>query len=294
MLRGRGYGSVGVYGGDRHFDDMHAYLVRNGFDRLVALDEFEVRGYETEWGVCDEETFDRALVELGAAAREGPFLGFVLTLSNHRPFRVPEGRVEPVQGDDPRADAMATAFRYADHALGRFMDAARREPWFRDTVFVLVADHGREPRPGEHLDAGSFHVPLLLYAPEHLEPRRVDTVTSQVDIVPTVLTLLGGEFEHCSFGGDALAEVPPDRAMMCFHDYLLWYEDDRIAVIPPDGAPQLYAFDGRDTTPLAETDDTRAELRRLVGKLRGTARAAFDLTRGGRFLAPEEIAEREK
>jgi len=285
VLLERGYRTLALCGGDRQYDNLDGYLTGNGFERLVALDDFERPDFATEWGVCDEELFDRSLLEFASLAEEDePFFGFVLTLSNHRPYRVPDGRVAPADPEDPEGLQRA-AFRYADHALGRFMDAAKQQPWYDDTVFVFVADHGRHARNTEAPDVESFRVPLLIHAPGRVAPGRVERLASQLDVAPTVLAMLGGEYEAGFFGADLLAPGTPERAMVSVGDYLAWIEDDIVAVWPPHGDFEYFSL-----TPRGGPESCRPEAdtaRRITDRLRSTARVAFDVSRGRAHRGPK-------
>ncbi len=285
VLRDRGYSTLALCGGDREYDNLEAYTVGNGFDRLVALDDFAAPTFSTEWGVSDEDLFDRALEEFGdLAQREEPFFGFVLTLSNHRPYRVPAGRVAPADANDEEG-VQRMVFRYADHALGRFMDAAKAQPWYADTVFVFVADHGRHARNTDAPDVESFRIPLLIHAPGRVAPRRVTRVASQLDVAPTVLGLLGGTYESAFFGSDQLQPGAPARAMLSVGDYLAWTEGGTVAVWPPHGPLEYFdlSSDGRLAAFHPEPDVSR----RLASRLRSTARVAFDVSRGRTHRDPK-------
>lgn len=283
LLRSRGYASVGVYGGDRDYDNLDTYLRAGGFDRVVARDDFAAPYFETEWGVSDEETFDRALVEFDALHGEGrPFFGFVLTLSNHRPHRVPGGRVQPAAGEESDA-ARRTAFRYADWSLGRFMDAARGRPWFDRTVFVLVADHGQGRHNSSVPDVSSFRIPLLLFAPGLLPPGRVDGIAGQIDVAPTILGLLGGGWQHGFMGRDLLAGGPPGHAFLAMGDLLMWIEGRLVVAWGPDGRVDVYEF--RDGIPHPFSAQALPGARRSAAgpllRLRSFARTAYSVSRTG-------------
>ena len=285
VLRRRGVRTVAVYGGEGSYDNLDVYARCAGFERLVDRRGIEDVTYETEWGACDDDVYAQSLRELDRlAAGDEPFFGFVLTLSNHRPYRVPAGRVDRLPPQQEGA-LERTAFRYADRALGDFVRAARARPWFDDTLFVFVADHGRDVRGDAAPDVESFRIPVLLLAPAHLAPRRVDRLVSQLDVAPTVFGLLhtgvvGEAVEHVSFGRDVLADTadggaPPVRAVSALGDWLLWQQDGLLAVWPPDGPFEFY---GRDSDaswkalPTTALPERTADLER---RLRATARGAF-------------------
>ena len=100
--------------------------------------------------------------------------------------------------------------RYADYALGYFLREAVRQPWFDNTMFVVVADHGARVYGKAEIPLETYEIPLLIYSPKHIAPRQIDTLMTQIDIAPTVLGLLGLSYEAPFFGIDSLHE--PARA----------------------------------------------------------------------------------
>jgi len=218
LLGERGYQSVFVYGGRASFDNMGRFFRCNGFDRVIDQQDMPDGSPQGAWGACDHVVFDRAHEAFTAMAGEGePFFALVLTSSNHSPYEYPAGLIDPLPGDDD-ATVRANAIRYADWSMERFFARARRDDtYFKDTLFVLVADHGQRPfDPTSLVDVGGYRVPCLFYAPgmpELLQPGRIDITCSQTDVSPTLLGLLGGTYAHGMFGRDMVhvARTHPDE-----------------------------------------------------------------------------------
>ena len=200
MFRERGYDLKWLYGGYGYFDNMNAYFSGNGFnvvDRTVLSSE-EIT-FSNVWGVCDEDLYARVLREADASAAAGkPFFNFVLTTSNHRPYTYPEGRISI-----PSKSGRDGGVMYADYAVGRFMEEARKRPWFDDTVFVFVADHGASSSGREEIKPGNHHIPLIIHAPKLIRPERHDLPISQIDAVPTLLSLLRFRYVGDFYGMNA-------------------------------------------------------------------------------------------
>ena len=174
--------------------------------------------------------FDRAAEELGKQREDKPFYAFLQTLSNHTPYALPEKLpVEAVTGQGS-LDQHLTAMRYSDWALGQFFEKIRNAPYFKETLFVIVGDHGFGG--GEQLtemNLARFNVPLLLIAPgirEKFGATR-DTVGTQVDVAPTIMGRLGDNFAHQCWGRDLL-NLPKD--------------DPGFGVIKPSGNDQTVAI----------------------------------------------------
>jgi phosphoglycerol transferase MdoB-like AlkP superfamily enzyme len=216
VMNGLGYHSTFMYGGYGYFDDMNTFFGGNGFEVLDRTDIDQVR-FENVWGVSDEDLFDRALQQFDTEHAAGkPFFSIVMTTSNHKPFTFRAGLEKlgiPAQGGGRQAGV-----RYADYALGYFLREAARRPWFDDTVFVVVADHGARVYGKAEIPLATYEIPLMVYSPKHIAPRQIDTLMTQIDIAPTVLGLLGLPYEAPFFGIDALHE-PPDQARIALFSH---------------------------------------------------------------------------
>ncbi len=260
----RGYRTMFFYGGDPEFDNMRQFLANGGIQEQYCQDAMP-GGPRGGFGYAyhDEVVFDKAH-EVFDQAGDRRFFAVILTLSNHDPWEVPIGRTDTVAtGAD--AGPMQNGYRYADWALHRFFQKARqaRAAWLDNTLFVLVADHGQriELDRTKLLDAPGFRIPCLFYAPgvADLTPRRrIQTVCSQVDVAPTLLSLLGGPFEHSFLGRDILSVEPGDGfAMLRDFDPIGFVRGDRLVIRPPRSWPRLYRLDRDAMHELDINDQTR-------------------------------------
>jgi len=246
VMRDLGYDTSFLYGGYGYFDNMNAFFAGNGFEVLDRNAIGHVR-FENMWGVADEDLFDLALRHFGELhARGKPFFSIVMTTSNHKPYTFRPGLENlgiPEQGGGRTAGV-----KYADYALGYFLREAEKQPWFDDTVFVVVADHGARVYGKAEIPLRSYEIPLMIYSPGHLAPRRVDTLMTQIDVAPTVLGLLGLPYEAPFFGQDVLHAPAASRVALFSHDHdVAIYRNGRLAVLGLDGAVRDYVYDrGRD------------------------------------------------
>jgi phosphoglycerol transferase MdoB-like AlkP superfamily enzyme len=249
LLAERGYQTLFVYGGRALFDGMGSYLTANGVGRVVDQDDFPRQAFRTAWGVADEAIFDRALDEMDAMAASGrPFYTLLLTTSNHRPFLFPEEEVRR----DARLTGRENAVRYADWALGRFFDAAKRHAFYDDTLFAVMGDHGARVYGASSIPLDSYRVPLLFLAPRVLEPRREDSLASLLDVPPTVMGVLGDSYESRFFGRDLLGGVDLEgRALMTHNSSIALLREGRLAVLGLRGSTEL--FDCGASVPLSGT-----------------------------------------
>jgi len=203
VVKAQGYEPMFIYGGYSYFDKMKDFFAGNGYtvvDRS-SLGKAEI-SHETIWGVADEDLFKLVIREIDERAATGrKVLAHVMTTSNHRPFTYPKGRIEI-----PSGSGRDGAVKYSDWAIGNFMQEASSRIWFKDTLFVFVADHTSHARGRTDLPPENYHIPLIVYAPSVLVPRTIDFVASQIDVGPTILALLNVSYTSQFFGQDILTE----------------------------------------------------------------------------------------
>jgi len=233
LFKSMGYESLYLYGGYGYFDNMTAFFSGNGYtvvDR-TALKPEQIH-FENIWGVADEDLFSLALRELDQRHAAGKlFFAHIMTTSNHRPYTYPEGRI-----DIPSKTGREGGVKYTDWAIGNFVEQARSRPWFGDTLFVIVADHTHKGRGKQELPIENYHIPLLMIAPAHIQPGRIDTIASQIDVAPTILGLLGVSYRSRFFGHDILRDGPShERALMANYQTVGYYERGRVVELKPNG-----------------------------------------------------------
>lgn len=248
VLAERGYDSLFLYGGQGIFDHMRSFFLGNGFNRFIEERDFERPSFRGGWGVSDEDLFHRANRELQRRWEQGvPFVAAILTVSLHSPWEYPKGRAPALPLDASVPDGFERAelanFLYADFALGEFIREARTLPYFRDTLFVFVGDHGIHLRGRALVPSEEYRVPALFYAPSHLAARRIEEVTSQIDIAPTILGLLREPTRAPFFGRDVLQEEPPRgglATMIYSKRHYAARRADRLTVLVEGGARKAY------------------------------------------------------
>ncbi|MEK6551128.1 MAG: LTA synthase family protein [Pseudomonadota bacterium] len=251
VLQRKGYETVFIYGGRSYFDNIRAFSLNNGFNRVIDQDDFKHISFTTIWGVCDEDIFQNSIGEFNRMHAAGkPFFATVLTVSNHTPYTYPAGRIP----EDPAAQRREHAIKYADYSIGKFMREARRQPFFRDTLFVFLGDHGARVHGSQEIPIRSYEIPVLFYAPGLIaQGRRVDQLGSQMDVAPTILGLLGIDHESRFVGRDLLRTKPSEaRALFSHNRDVGLLRGNRLAVLGVRQSIEVY-----------EGDPRRAEFRRL-------------------------------
>lgn len=239
VLKSRGYITQFFYGGYSSFDNMGPYFAGNGYEVIdrSKLDPAKIH-YANIWGVADEDMFDYALTQFDKNAGTGnPFFGHIMTVSNHRPYTYPEGRIDI----SPKSQTREGAVKYTDYCIGRFLQQAAKKPWFANTIFVLVADHCASAAGKTALPVTGYHIPLFIFSPGNIAPQTIDHVVSQIDVVPTILGLLNKTYTSKFFGQDIL-KMPEgaDRAFISTYSGLGYLRDSQLVVQkPPQKTEQL-------------------------------------------------------
>lgn len=241
-LDARGYDTAFYYGGESHFDNMRGFFFANGFDRVIDQDDYAAPKFTGSWGVSDEDLFARADEEFTRLHAEGtPFFGLVFSSSNHDPFEFPDGRIELYETPKQTRN---NAAKYADYAIGEFFKRAMASDYWGDTVFLVVADHDSRVFGKDLVPVDNFHIPALILG-AGIAPRRDDRIASQIDLGPTLLSLIGiGDATPMNGRdlGDASLQGP-GRALMQYHGNFAWMQDEDVVVLQPHKPPQQYRYD---------------------------------------------------
>jgi len=272
VFRSFGYRTAFLYGGRAVFDNMGAYWRGIGFQEVLDQGDIKDTGFTTAWGSADEYLFTEAMARLDRMTEGGkPVFLSLLTVSNHRPYTYPEGRIDRPVAEKRKENSAA----YADWAFADFLKRAKSHRWFDDTVFVFVGDHGPRVSGSPVVPVASYRVPILYFSPRHIAPRKVATLGSSMDLGPTLLGLLGFTYRSPFFGRD-LRTVPEDegRALM-EHDYAVAYvTKGEIATLIPSHPPRGYRLTHGGRKVVERTGIDATALRRATALFQ-TAHAMF-------------------
>jgi len=248
LLRRRGYATSFLYGGEAHFDNMRRFFTGNGFEHVIDHKDFEDPYFEGSWGVSDQDLFRRAHAYFEGLG-DTPFCSLVFSSSNHSPWDFPHGEIELYE--EPAA-TRHNAVKYADHALGEFFDLARSSSYWDDTLFLVVADHNSRVYGPALVPVEHFHVPCVFLGGS-IAPGRVTTLASQIDLIPTALSLLGIDSDHPAIGRDLTDPARlslPGRAILQFHESNLFLEGDRAVLLRPNFKAETLRWTGTELVPL--------------------------------------------
>jgi phosphoglycerol transferase MdoB-like AlkP superfamily enzyme len=232
VFKSKGYITQYLYGGYGYFDNMNAFFSANHYQVIDrnALRPDQIH-YANIWGVADEDLFTLTLQNLDANYKTGkPFFAHVMTVSNHRPFTYPEGRIDI----PPSRQAREGAVKYTDYAIGKFIHEASDKPWFKNTVFVIVADHCAGSAGSVELPVTGYHIPMLMYSPGNIQPQKMDRLMAQIDIAPSILGLLKFNYRSKFFGQDIFSlPAGHERAFISTYQGLGYLRNGELVIQSP-------------------------------------------------------------
>jgi phosphoglycerol transferase MdoB-like AlkP superfamily enzyme len=196
------------------------------------------------WGISDKDLFLQANQVF--ARQKKPFFAIIQTADNHRPFTIPnqdtvEFEKKIVSKEELEANGFESveeynAFRYADYSFQKFIEAAKKETYFNNTIFVFVGDHGVSgnaqniyPKAWTEQRLTEEHVPLLFYAPKLLAPQKRNETVSQIDVLPTIAALAGQSYTNTTLGRDVLHNSTNNH-----YAFIISHDEGRIGMITDD------------------------------------------------------------
>lgn len=244
LLKPYGYYSLFLYGGEKRFDNMGSWFYGNGFDDIIDEPKFKNAKFHGVWGVSDEDLVIRANQEFKKLYKENqPFVSVMFSTTNHTPFDFPEGRIDYIEGVEQHS--VKNAIKYADYAIGKFIDQARREAYYKDTIFVIAADHNVRVYGDDLLPFTMFRIPGLILG-NGVSPKQVNRLTMQPDVLASALDLLGiDDLKYPILGKSIFEDHKKDMSLMQFHQMYGLRVGNEIAIIQPKkGAVTMKIKDG--------------------------------------------------
>lgn len=258
LLKRQGYHTSFIYGGEKHFDNMASFFYGNGFQQIIDEKDYKNPKFTATWGVSDEDLFDKANETFNELHQQGkPFFSLVFSSSNHDPFEFPDGKIELYE--QPK-QTRNNAAKYADYAVGHFFELAKKSAYWKDTVFLVIADHDSRA-VGEHLvPIQHFHIPALLLG-EHIEPRADNRLVSQLDMPTTLLSVAGVSGQYPMIGYDLTQNIDPNRAFMQYDATQAMMKGKDVVVMRPNLPIEGFEYDKstHGLTPKSQPEEFKKE-----------------------------------
>lgn len=232
VLKAKGYDVKYIYGGNSFFDNMGKFFSNSSY---IVLDKRDIPDSlihtTTAWGADDEASFNFTLQQCDKSFNSGrPFFNHVMTVSNHRPYIYPEGRIDI----SPSSQTVQGAVKYTDYAINKFIKDAQHKPWFNNTMFVIVADHCAKSAGKTDLPVNRYHIPCIIYAPELIKPAIEDRLVSQIDLAPTILGLMNLNYQSRFMGYDIYNMKPGnERAFISTYQDMGYIRNGEMVILSP-------------------------------------------------------------
>jgi len=218
VLKKNGYSTTYFTTHDGQFDNVEGFLRANDFENVNDVSAYPSEEVKTTFGVPDDFMFRFSIPKINTLNKSGkPFFVSLMTTSDHGPFYIPpyftpkskKGRVRSVE--------------YADWSLKQFFELAKKQEWFQETLFVLVADHGLALTAAYDISLDYHHSPGIIYNPDILgAPKSFHNIAGQIDIFPTIMGVLNIPYVNNTLGIDLLRETKP---------FTIINDDDKVAVL---------------------------------------------------------------
>ncbi|KPE51714.1 LTA synthase family protein [Chryseobacterium indologenes] len=241
VFKSKGYDVKFLYGGYSYFDNMEDFFGGNGYD-IVDRNSFkpEEITFANVWGVADEDMAKKAIQVMNAEAKTGkPFFNHWMTVSNHRPFTYPEGRID-IPGTAKSRDG---GVKYTDYSLRKFFEMAKKQDWYKNTVFVIIADHCASSAGKTELPMDKYRIPAMVFSEGFIQPQKFDRLMSQIDVMPTLFGMLNFNYQSKFLGQDVFKKEFQPKAYIATYQDLGLVKDNHLTVISPVKKVKQYSLD---------------------------------------------------
>ena len=249
-----GYDTHFYYGGDANYSNMKSYLMGTGFQHVTHQFDFDKKLQTGKWGVADGPVYDQILADIKSFDSSKRFFKVMMTGSSHEPFDVPDYH----KMQQPELNA----FSYADFHLGRFVESMKKLPQWKNTMVVIVPDHlGCWPEKIDNYKLWRYEIPLIMLGGMITEPRKMETIGSQIDISATILAMLGLPHDEFMYSKDLLDADAPHFAFFTFPDAMGLIDSTGYAIF--DNTQKTVAASSADKSVDDRTKKSKAYLQKL-------------------------------
>lgn len=251
ILAENGYKTSFIYGGEAHFDNMKSFFLSNGVHEIIEQKDYKNPVFVGSWGVSDEDLYAKANEFFQNESKKGqPFFSLVFSSSNHDPYEFPNTHLELNQYKER---TRINAVRYADLALGKFIETAKKEEYWNNTLFLIIADHDSRVSGEKLIPVKHFKIPALIMGAD-ISPKVDNRLVSQIDMAPTLLSLAGIDSSYPMPGRDLNRICDSGIAIMQYNQNFgyMWKENGsdkkHLIVLSPGAKVQGFEVDKDNTT----------------------------------------------
>ncbi len=257
----RGYQTLYFTTHDAQFDNISGFLFGNQIQRIISQADYPSSQVKSTLGVSDHVMFERAVEEFSQLDKTKPFFACMLTAADHKPYILPTD----IPFKPKSQDIKQQITEYADWALGHFISLAQKTDWFSNTLFVFIADHGyAKPNSKYEMPLSQHHTPFVLYCPAQIPPDKDSCLALQIDLAPTVLSMLFSDYQNHTLGVDLLT-IEREFAYFSADNSLGVLDKEHFLIVNQDNYERLYCFaDSIKTNRLEELSEKAARMKRYA------------------------------
>ena len=253
LLKPYGYKTSFIYGGESRFDNMKEWFLGNGFDEIIDQSKFKNPSYVGTWGVSDGDLVNKANEKFKKLYKnKQKFASLMFSTSNHSPFDFPEEKIDLIKGVDKKS--VKNAVKYADFAIGQFIEQAKKEEYYKDTIFVIVADHNVRVYGNEIVPVNMFQIPGLILGKD-IKPMKYKNISTQADLLATAIDLIGLDLEYPIMGNSIFSDKKQNISLMQFYDAYALRVDNKISIVRPHKEASTYLYKNKRLIKTAKDEE---------------------------------------
>jgi len=262
LLKPYGYKSSFIYGGEARFDNMKGWYLGNGFDEVIEEKDYKNPIFKSTWGVSDEDLVIKANEMFKNYSKNGKnFVSVMFSSSNHMPFELPDGKIE-FEKNLPR-NSVENAVKYADFAIGKFFELAKQEDYYKNTVFVIVADHNVRVYGDQIVPIDMFQIPAVIIS-QDIKPQVFNRLSTQVDVLATALDLIGIDLSYPILGNSIFKSNKQDINFMLFDEIYAYRKENKVAILVPNMPAKTYEYKDKNLNEINHDEILEKEALALV------------------------------
>jgi phosphoglycerol transferase MdoB-like AlkP superfamily enzyme len=244
LLKPYGYHTSFIYGGESRFDNMKSWFLGNGFDQIIDEPKFDNPSYVGTWGVSDEDMVVKANDTFKKLySKQQKFASVMFSTSNHSPFDFPENKITLIDGVPQKS--VQNAIKYADFAIGQFFELAKKEEYYKDTIFVVLADHNIRVYGKDMVPVNMFHIPGFILGVD-VEILDYTKLTSQGDVLATAIDLIGiDDPKYPILGHSIFSSKKQNLNLLQFNTTYALRVDNKVAILRANKKPITFKYENK-------------------------------------------------
>lgn len=265
ILKKKGYDSGFYHGATNGSMRFNGFAAQLGFNHYFGRYEYNNdQHFDKTWGILDEYFNPWTAQQLSKLKQ--PFIGTLFTLSSHHPYFVPNRwKDKVIKGNQP----ICASISYGDISLRKFFETAKKQPWYNNTLFVLVADHTPATTSDLYNDRRfKYQIPIVFYHPKKLLPvKREKKIIQQLDIMPTVLDLLNIKTNFYAYG-QSIYKNTEREAFTYLEGSYFYFVKNHLYSFTNEKARNLYDFTDRKKSPTDSLSFYKREMKQVENRFK--------------------------